>query len=124
MSIDTEHLAEDDLADLEELVGEPGSFAQPFGLGVCASELGERSRGDSRVLGVGDAARVCGEDVDIVNLAGDPTLHESHVLMGWKLDRLAVLVEPGEGVVSMGCQRSPQQYTYGVSSGDGYSRSG
>lgn len=52
-------------------------------------------------MGVGDAAGVGREDVDVVDLAGDPPLHKAHVLIGGKLDRFAVAIEPGEGVVAI-----------------------
>lgn len=49
---------------------------------------------------VGDAGRVSWEDGGVVDLAGDPSLHECHILVSWQLDWLTTTVEPSEGVVA------------------------
>lgn len=51
-------------------------------------------------MGVGDASGVSWEDGGVVDLAGDPSLHECHILMSWQLDWLTTTVEPSEGVVT------------------------
>lgn len=94
--VDAEHLSEDDLTNLEELVGEARSLAEPLGFRSGAGELREGVGVEGGILRVGDATCFRGENVDVVNLARDPTLHECHVLVSRELDRLAVAVEPGE----------------------------
>lgn len=51
MSVDTEHLSEDHLADVEELVGEAGSLADPFGL-TRIRQLGKRGGAAGSAVGV------------------------------------------------------------------------
>lgn len=103
MGVDAEHLAEDGLADVDEVLGEARALADPVGLATGAGELGQRRRRDGGVVRKGDARRIRGEDGEVVNLAGDPALHQCHVLVGRQLDRLAAAVEPGEGVVAVRC---------------------
>jgi len=51
-------------------------------------------------VGVRDTGGVGWENVGVVKLSRDPSLHKSHVLIGGELNRLPVSVEPGEGVVA------------------------
>ena len=51
-------------------------------------------------MGVRDTGGVGWENVGVVNLSRDPSLHKSHVLIGGELNRLPVSVEPSEGVVA------------------------
>jgi predicted enzyme involved in methoxymalonyl-ACP biosynthesis len=51
-------------------------------------------------VGVRDTRGVSWEDVSVVNLSRDPSLHESHVLVSRELNRLPVSVEPGKRVVA------------------------
>lgn len=51
---------------------------------------------------VRDTGGVSWEDVGVVDLARDPSLHKSHVLEGRELNRLSVSVEPSKGVVTSG----------------------
>jgi len=44
----------------------------------------------------GNAGRVSWEDVGVINLARDPSLHERDVLMSWDFDGLLARVQPGE----------------------------
>lgn len=53
-------------------------------------------------MGVRDTRGVSWEDVSVVDLARDPSLHKSHVLRGRELNRLSVSVEPSKGVVPSG----------------------
>lgn len=104
VSIDAEHLAEDGLAYVDEVLGKAGAFADPIGL-TRVGELGEGRRGDAGVVRVGDARGVGGEDIGVVDLARDPSLHKSHVFSGGKFNGLSAAVEPGEGVVTVICQK-------------------
>lgn len=52
-------------------------------------------------MGVRNTGGVSWEDVGVVDLSRDPSLHESHVLMSRELNRLPVPVEPGERVVAV-----------------------
>lgn len=47
-----------------------------------------------------DTRSVGGHDVLIINLAGNPPLHKSHVLVGRELDGLTTAVQPREGMIS------------------------
>lgn len=51
-------------------------------------------------MGVRDTRRVRWEDVGVVDFTRNPSLHKSHVLIGGKLNRLPVTVEPSKGVVT------------------------
>lgn len=100
VSVDAEHLAEDGLANLDEVLGEPTALADPIHL-TGIRELRQRRCGDRRVVGVRDAIRVSREDVRVVNLPGDPSLHQRNVLICWQLNRFPFIVEPCERVVSI-----------------------
>lgn len=99
VSIDSEHLSEDGLADLEEVLRESTSLSDPVTV-AGAAQLGKRGSGYLRVVRERDTIVVCREDGGIVNLARDPTLHESDVLVGGQLNRLPLKVEPGKGVIT------------------------
>jgi hypothetical protein len=53
-------------------------------------------------VGVGDAGGVCWEDGGVVDFAGDPSLHERHVLVSRQLNWLTTAVKPCKGVVAVG----------------------
>lgn len=91
VSIDAEHLSEDHLANFNKLVRESRSFANPFGL-AKVGQLRERGGGDGRIVGVRDSRGIGGEDVVVINLSRDPSLHEGHVLVCGELDRLSSAV--------------------------------
>lgn len=93
MSVDTEHLQENRSADTDEVPGEGAALADPF---FRSGGLGAFLRHGC----VGDAGVVAGEDGGVVDLAGDPALHESDVLVGRELDGLVAAVEPGVGMVA------------------------
>lgn len=92
--VDAEHLAEDGLADAAELLGEPAALAEPV-----VGRRGCGRGGEGCVERVGDAFGVRGEDSGVVDLAGNPALHEGDVLIGGQLDGLVAAVEPGVGVI-------------------------
>lgn len=81
MCIDTEHLAEDGLADLDEILGEAGSFSHPVRL-PRASQLGKRCCGNARIVSIRDSRGLGREYLCVVNLARDPSLHKRNVLLG------------------------------------------
>lgn len=107
VSVDTEHLLEDGLAGGNEVTRETTALANPIALtrelrkwGVqvgrtsrnriegtrsveAAGSVSSRckSRG-ARVVCEGDAGRIGGEDIDVVDLAVDPSVHERDVLEG------------------------------------------
>lgn len=96
VGVDAENLAEDELAGAAQLLGEAASASKPvFG----GAELLESGAG---VVGM-DSKRHCvwvgREQRRVVNLARHPPLHETHVLPGWELHRVVILVKPGIGVV-------------------------
>lgn len=97
--VDSEHLTEDHLADVNELFRESGSLADPVWLPwVC--QLRERSSGSAWWGGIGDARRIRREHVCVVDLARDPALHQGHVLMCRELNGLSAAVEPSERMVA------------------------
>lgn len=117
--INSEHLAEDSLADLDELLWETTALSNPI-TGACKLREGGVQRGrtsrdrsveatrgvgsacDLRiadVVGEGNTSRISGEYVGVVGLAGDPSLHEGDVFMGRDLNRLSAGVQPGEGMI-------------------------
>lgn len=95
MGIDAEHLAEDGLTCLEEILGETASLANPF---LARFRQG---RAESRVIGVGDARRVGRENGRIINLARDVPLDQAEIFVGRNLDGLESRVQPGEGMVAI-----------------------
>lgn len=99
VSVDTEHLAEDGLADFDEILGKAAPFPHPVPV-ARAAQLRERRRGDCGIVREGDAVRVRWENADIVNLTRDPALHQSYVLVCWQLDRLAPVVQPSERMIA------------------------
>lgn len=80
--VDAEHLPEDGLARLHEVLREAAALADPIGPG-----LGER-RAEGRVVGEGDARRVRGEQVAVVDLAADVALDQTEVFVCWDLHGL------------------------------------
>jgi hypothetical protein len=98
---DSEHLAEDGLARLHEVLGEPAPLAHPV-----LPRFSHRGA-EGGVVGVGDTGRVCGENGVIVNLAGDVPLDKRQVLVGRDLNGLIPRVEPGKGVVPIQLINSP-----------------
>ena len=96
VGVDAEHLEEDGAADVAKVFGKAAALADPVlaaGLVAVGGFLGGR--------GVGDALVVGGEDHVVVDLSGDPTLHEGDVLVGRQLNRLMAAVEPGVGMVAL-----------------------
>lgn len=87
--VDAEDLQEDCAADANELAREAGTLADPVVVGWGGS-----------FGGVGDARVLRGEEGCVVEFAGDPALHEGYILVGWELDWLVVLVQPGIRVVA------------------------
>lgn len=131
VSVDAEHLAEDGLANLEEVAWEAGGLADPVVTGESRDwKVGggwSRSRGrtwvggsgwesagswgswSTEIVGVGDGAWVSWEDLRVLNLAGNPALHQSDILVSWNLHWLTAGVEPREGVVAVGQVRWVQE---------------
>lgn len=79
--IDTKHLTEDSLADLNKVLGEARSLSHPVRL-PRAGQLGERRCSNTGVVGIGDSRGLSGEDLCVVNLARDPSLHKRNVFLG------------------------------------------
>ena len=75
--VDAEHLPEDGLARLHKVLREAAPLANPVraGLGQGGAE--------GRVIGEGDARRVGGEQVAVVDLAADVTLDQAEVFVCW-----------------------------------------
>jgi hypothetical protein len=125
VSVNSEHLAEDCLADVNKLNWETAALSGPI---ACAGKLGQRgvergwtscnwsvgtrsiqptrckavatnSRG-ARIVGKGDTVRISREDIGVVNFAGNPALHKRDILMGWDFDWLLSRVQPGERVIT------------------------
>lgn len=119
--VDSEHLTEDGLADIDELLRETTALANPVTRACKLREGGVQGGWTSRdrsvgargieatggvgsacdlrvadVVGEGNTSGVSGEDVGVVGLAGDPSLHERDVFMGRDLNRLSAGVQPGE----------------------------
>lgn len=68
MGVDSEHLTENSLADLDKILGEAGPLADPVGLSrVC--QLGKRCCGDARVVCVRNTRWVGREDLGVINFA-------------------------------------------------------
>ena len=80
--VDAEHLPEDGLARLHEVLREAAPLADPVwsGLGQGGAE--------GWVVGKGDARRVGGEQVAVVYLAADVALDEAEVFVCWDFHRL------------------------------------
>lgn len=80
--IDAEHLPEDGLARLHEVLREAAPLADPVraGLGQGGAE--------GRVVGEGDARRVGGEQVAVIDLAADIALDQAEVFVCWDFDGL------------------------------------
>jgi len=124
MRVDTEHLTEDCLADINELNWETTALSKPI---TGASKLGERCSqgcGTSWDRGIGarsvqttrcvrcacnlgvasvvskrDPGGISGEDVGVIDLARDPALHERDVFVRGDLNWLFARVQPREGVI-------------------------
>lgn len=121
MRIHTKHLTEDGLTNVLEPFWEPTALSDPVtrasklrergvqggwasrNWGVCSrsvkSTRGICSTGDCRstwVLRERNASRISGEEVGIVNLSRDPSLHEGNVLVGRNFDWLSCAVQPRE----------------------------
>lgn len=79
--INTEHLTEDSLADLDEILGKARSLSHPVRL-PRTGQLGERRCSNTGVVGIGDSRGLSGENLCVVNLARDPSLHKRNVLLG------------------------------------------
>lgn len=95
MRVDAEHLPEDGLTDIEEVLGEAAALADPVVFGC----LGRVGGADRRVVCEGHTRRVGREDLLVVDLARDITLDEGEVLVRRDFTRLEAGVEPREGVV-------------------------
>lgn len=102
VSVDAEHLAEDGLAHLDEVLREAGPLADPIGL-ARVRKLRERRCSDGRIVRIGDARRISRENVGVVGLARDPSLHKSHVFIGGEFDGLPAAVQPSKRVISVSC---------------------
>lgn len=89
--VDSEHLAEDSLADLDEVLRKAAPFPGPVPV-ARAAQLREWCCGDCGIVSEGDAIRVRWEDADIINLTRDPALHKGDVLACWQLDRLVPVI--------------------------------
>lgn len=128
VSVDAEHLTEDGLAHVGELGRETTALSDPI---AGAGELGDggvegswagwdggvgawgvessgcetctADFGGSGVVGERDAVGIGGEDLVVVDLAGNPTLHEQHVLVGCDFGWFLARVQPGEGMVPRSC---------------------
>ena len=95
VGVDTKHLAEDRLTDINEVLWEATSLTDPVRLArVC--QLRERCRGDVGIVCVRDAGSFSREDGGIIDLAADPSLHKRYVLVSRQFDRLSTAVQPGE----------------------------
>lgn len=94
MGIDAEHLAEDGLASLHEVLREAAALADPI-----RARLRQRGA-EGRVVGVRHPGRIGGEDGGVVDLAVDVSLDEGEVFIGGNLNGLVPRVEPGKGVVA------------------------
>lgn len=82
-----------------------GGTSRDRSVGARGVETARRVGGtcDLRVTGVvsiGDASGIGGEDGSVVDFAGDPSLHERDVLMGWNLNWLSTGVQPCKGVIA------------------------
>ena len=125
MRVDTEHLTEDCLADIDELNWETTALSNPV---TGTSKLRERcsqgcgagwdrgirarsvktTRCVGRACNLGVTSVVCErdsgwirrEDVGVIDLARDPALHERYVFVRGDLNRLFVRVQPCEGVIT------------------------
>jgi hypothetical protein len=125
MSVDTEHLTEDGLADFDKLGREATTFPNPI---TWASELRERcvqsgrtcgngaagarsvettrcvgcarGLGWSSVVSKGDAGWIGWEDIGVVDLARNPSLHKRDVFMSRNFNGLFARVQPGERMIS------------------------
>lgn len=95
MRIYAKHLQKNGLADTAKLLGKARALAKPFSI----SSRG-RLRGEGRIQCVRDTVGICREYPRIIDLAGDPSLHEGDVLVGRQLDRFIPTVEPGIGVIT------------------------
>lgn len=107
--VNAEHLQEDSLADLEEVLGKTAPPADP----VTVVGVGDAREGllgcDGRVDGKGDAGRIGGEDVGVVDLPGYPPLHEGYVLVCRQFDGLITAVQPCVRVIpNIKCQKIPR----------------
>lgn len=87
VSVDAEHLEEDGLANVEKLLGEAAALADP----VVRTRQKCRC-GNLRVMRKRDPRRLGGEDLGVVNLARNPPLHQSNVLICWELNGLKAAV--------------------------------
>lgn len=121
MSIDAKHLAEDGLAYIDEILWESAALSYPVTTTYKLRQRGvERSRScrnrsvrsrgvetarckssstDTRTSSVvreRDCVWIGGEDIGVVNLALNPSLHERDVFVGWDFDWLSLGVEPSE----------------------------
>jgi len=124
MSIDTEHLAKDCLANLNELRWEAAALTNPitrpsklrkgcvesgraYRNGSICTRSVERTRcvscaGDFGTISVvceRDSSRVSRENGGVVNLARDPSLHEGDILVSRNFNWLFARIQPGEGMV-------------------------
>ena len=119
--VNAEHLAEDGLADINELNWEAAALSNPV---ARASQCGKRSvqgswtswdgsigpwcieatgsktsRRDGRTIGVlrkGYASWVSREKVGVIYLSGYPSLHEGDVFISRDFNRLLARVQPSE----------------------------
>lgn len=74
--IDTEHLSEDLLADLDKVGREAGALASPV-----VPVGGRITRGSKWRIRKGDAGGIGGKDLGVVDLGTDVTLNEGEILV-------------------------------------------
>lgn len=116
MSVDAEHLAPCSAYVARERLWEAGCLAEPIAAGKIGESTveGGRAGGNgalvSRNVGSWVAGlegrsasakgRIRGERVRVMDLADNPALHQHDVLTGWDTNGIALIVEPGVGIVT------------------------
>ncbi len=95
MSIYAEHLQEDGLANAKELLREPAAFADPL---IRARQ--NRDGCDLRIVGERHSRGFGRKDLGVIDLAGNPPLHECDVLKGRELYGFKPVVKPRVGMVA------------------------
>lgn len=113
--VDTKHLAENGLADLNKILREGRALPHPVRLSG-AGQLRKGSGGNAGVVCIRNTGRVSGEDLRVVNLARYPSLHKRDIFVGRKLYWLSSAVQPSKGVVPVtDHQHLSQQFERGSS---------
>lgn len=99
VGVDSEHLAEDGLADLDEFLGKAAPLPDPVPV-ARAAQLRERRCGDGGIMGEGDPVRVRWKDAEVINLTRDPALHEGDVLVCGQFHGLVSVIQPSERMIA------------------------